>query len=47
MIELVKKSGLMMENFLEKVLMPMLSSVQKPKIWSYQPPSKEAGEGRA
>lgn len=37
LIELVKKSGLMMENFLEKVLLPMLMSVEKPKKWAYTP----------
>ena len=46
LIELVKKSPLLMDNFLKRVLMPMLDSVEKPKGWSFQPPSQEAGEGR-
>jgi len=35
-----------MESFLQNVLMPMLETVNKPKGWAYQPPSKEGGEGR-
>ena len=46
LIELVKKSPLLMDSFLKRVLMPMLDSVEKPKGWSFQPPSQEAGEGR-
>ena len=39
LIELVKKSGMVMQSFLENVLMPMLDSVEKPKGWNFTPPS--------
>lgn len=35
-----------MQGFLTQVLIPMLDSVDKPRMWNYTPPSKEAGEGR-
>ena len=36
-----------MRDFLQGILAPMLESVEKPRGWSYQPPGKEGGEGRA
>jgi len=35
-----------MQSFLTQVLIPMLDTVEKPRVWNYTPPSKEAGEGR-
>jgi ubiquitin C-terminal hydrolase len=47
LIELVKKSEVSFESFLENIMTPMLDSVEKPKTWSYAPPSKDGGaEGR-
>ena len=43
LIELVKKSGVTMEDFLSRILMPMLQAVEKPRTWTYQPPSSEGG----
>ena len=35
-----------MEGFLGQILLPMLDTVDKPRGWAYQPPSKEGGENR-
>jgi len=46
LIELVRRSDTLMQSFLTQVLIPMLDTVEKPRVWNYTPPSKEAGEGR-
>ena len=46
LIELLRKSEVSFVSFLENILSPMLNSVEKPRGWNYQPPSKDGGEGR-
>lgn len=45
LIELLKKSEVSFEGFLEHILTPMLESIRKPQTWRYQPPTQEGLDG--